>query len=72
MMRFVYDENVPACFQRLFHALLAVGEHCKPAENQLCFEEWIPVARSFAAFFVVDVEPEVEPAEQFDEPLMYE
>ncbi len=43
-----------------------------PAEDQLSFQKRIAVARGLTSLLVVNVKPEIEAAQQFDEPLVNE
>ena len=76
VMRLVDDDEVPAGGEGLFAALLDVGEESDARESELG-----AVERIFSriagldvveADFVVDGEPEIEAAEEFDEPLVCE
>src|SRR5262245_1136747 len=74
MMRFVDDKNVPTCCQCLLSSLFVLYEQADAAQNELVVEEWIlmriDVLNRLASLFIEDMEPEIEAAKQFNEPLV--
>jgi hypothetical protein len=72
MVGFIHDNHVPSRVESFFCALLILRKQFDAAQDQLGFEERVVVAGGLAAFFVVDVEPEVEAPQQFHEPLVHQ
>ena len=76
MMRFIDHQHVPPGVERLPESGFAAGEKADAREHELIVEKRIRlrVGRldGLAAFLVEDVEPEIEAAQQFHEPLMHE
>ena len=70
VMRLIHNQHVPSGGKRLLGSLLAVGEQGDAAKDQLGFQEWVAVTRGLTSLFIVDVKPEIEAAQQFDEPLV--
>src|SRR5262252_4864546 len=65
MVCFVHDEHIPARRNRLFSAPAVIQEEADAAKNELIIHEWVlPRIDGFncsTAFFVENVEPQVEP-----------
>ena len=76
MVRLVDDEDVPIGREGLLRAALVAGEQIDTAENELIVEKGIVIRIGrldrIAAFLVENVEPQVEPAQEFREPLVNE
>jgi len=73
---FVDDDHVPSGVDGLLAALVGIGEEGYGAEDPLLVEEGVASGVAFlefvAAGFVVDAEPEVEAAQEFHKPLVYQ
>src|SRR6188474_545975 len=70
MMRLIHNQHVPSGGEGLLGSLLAVGEQGDAAKDQLRLQEWVAVTRGLTSFLIVNVKPEIEAAQQFDEPLV--
>ena len=70
MMRLIHNQHVPSGGERLLGSLLAVGEQRDAAKDQLGLQEWVAVTRGLTSLLIVNVKPEIEAAQQFDEPLV--
>jgi hypothetical protein len=76
MMRFIHHEDIPLPGGDLRGAAGICAEKIDAREDQLIVEEGVRTGFARldggAAFFIEDVQPDVETAEHFDEPLMHE
>ena len=76
VMSLIDNQQIPAGVLGLFGAFGVGGEEIDAAEDELIIEERVLIRQAFldggAAFFIKDVRPKVELAQQLDEPLMHE
>ena len=74
VMGLIHDENVPSRGDGLLGPPVVAGEEAQTGEDELVLGEGIRLGpRLFdrgAPAFIVDMKPDVEPPQQFEQPLM--